>query len=121
VEADAFADLRERRARGEQYDAVILDPPKFAHNVAQIDRAARAYKDLNRIGMALVKPGGVLASFSCSGVVDAVLMQKILFSAALEARREARIVERLTQASDHPVLLTYPESGYLKGFIMRIA
>jgi 23S rRNA (cytosine1962-C5)-methyltransferase len=121
VEADAFADLRERRARGEQYDVVILDPPKFAHNVAQIDRAARAYKDLNRIGMALVKPGGVLATFSCSGVVDATLMQKIVFSAALEAHREARIMERLTQASDHPVLLTFPESEYLKGFILRIA
>lgn len=120
VEADAFADLRERRARGEQYDVVILDPPKFAHNPGQIDRAARAYKDLNRIGMALVKPGGTLASFSCSGVVDAVLLQKILFSAALEAHREARIVEKLMQASDHPVSLTFPESEYLKGFILRI-
>jgi 23S rRNA (cytosine1962-C5)-methyltransferase len=120
VVADAFADLRERRARGEQYDVVILDPPKFAHNPGQIDRAARAYKDLNRIGMSLVKPAGALASFSCSGVVDAALMQKILFSAALEAHREARIVEKLMQASDHPVLLTFPESEYLKGFILRV-
>jgi 23S rRNA (cytosine1962-C5)-methyltransferase len=121
VEADAFANLRERRTRGEQYDVVILDPPKFAHNVAQIDRAARAYKDLNRVGLALVKAGGVLVTFSCSGVVDATLMQKILFSAALEARREARIIEKLMQSSDHPVLLTFPESEYLKGFILRIA
>lgn len=120
VVADAFADLRERRARGEQYDVLILDPPKFAHNPGQIDRAARAYKDLNRIGMALVKAGGVLATFSCSGVVDAMLLQKIVFSAALEARRDARIIERLTQASDHPVLLTFPEGEYLKGFILRI-
>ncbi len=120
VVADAFADLRERRARGEQYDALILDPPKFAHNPGQIDRAARAYKDLNRIGMALVKAGGVLATFSCSGVVDATLLQKIVFSAALEARRDARIIERLAQASDHPVLLTFPEGEYLKGFILRI-
>ncbi len=120
IEADAFADLRARRARGEQYDVVILDPPKFAHNPGQIDRAARAYKDLNRIGMSLVKPGGVLATFSCSGVVDAMLMQKILFSAGLEAHREARVVEKLMQASDHPIALTFPESEYLKGFILRI-
>jgi 23S rRNA (cytosine1962-C5)-methyltransferase len=120
VEADAFADLRERRSRGEQFDVVILDPPKFAHNPGQVDRAARAYKDLNRIGLSLVKPGGVLATFSCSGVIDAMLLQKILFSAALEARRDARIVEKLMQASDHPVLLTYPESEYLKGFILRV-
>jgi 23S rRNA (cytosine1962-C5)-methyltransferase len=120
VEADAFANLRERRTRGEQYDVVILDPPKFAHNPGQVDKAARAYKDLNRIGLALVKPGGVLATFSCSVVVDAALMQKILFSAALEAHRDARVIERLTQSSDHPVLLTFPESEYLKGFILRI-
>lgn len=118
--ADAFADVRERRARGEQFDVVILDPPKFAHNVSQIDRAARAYKDLNRVGMALVKAGGTLVTFSCSGVIDAALMQKILFSAALEAHRDVRIIERLTQASDHPVLLTFPESEYLKGFILRV-
>jgi len=70
--------------------------------------------------MSLVKPGGVLATFSCSGVVDAALLQKILFSAALEAHREARIVEKLMQASDHPVSLTFPESEYLKGFILRV-
>ena len=99
---------------------MILDPPKFAHNTGQIDRAARAYKDLNRIGLALVKPGGVLVSFSCSGVIDAGLFQKILFSASLEAGREAQVVERLTQASDHPVLLTFPESEYLKGLICRV-
>lgn len=119
--ADAFEDLRARREAGERFDVVILDPPKFAHNPGQIERAARAYKDLNRIGLTLVKPGGILATFSCSGVVDAALLQKILFSAALEAGRDARIVERLSQASDHPVLLTFPESEYLKGFILRVA
>jgi 23S rRNA (cytosine1962-C5)-methyltransferase len=119
--ADAFDDLRARRDAGERYDVVILDPPKFAHNPGQVDRAARAYKDLNRIGLGLVKPGGVLATFSCSGVIDAALLQKILFSAALEAGRDARIVERLSQASDHPVLLTFPESEYLKGFVLRVA
>jgi 23S rRNA (cytosine1962-C5)-methyltransferase len=119
--ADAFDDLRARREAGERYDVVILDPPKFAHHAGQIDRAARAYKDLNRIGLSLVKPGGVLATFSCSGVVDAVLLQKIVFSAALEAGRSAQIVERLSQASDHPVLLSFPEGEYLKGFVLRVA
>jgi 23S rRNA (cytosine1962-C5)-methyltransferase len=120
VVADAFQDLRARRAAGEQYDVVIFDPPKFAHHPGQIDRAARAYKDLNRIGMTLLKPGGVLATFSCSGVVDAALFQKIIFSAALEAGRNAQIVERLTQASDHPVLVSFPEAEYLKGFVVRV-
>jgi 23S rRNA (cytosine1962-C5)-methyltransferase len=120
VVADAFADLRARRGAGETYDMVILDPPKFAHNPEQLERAARAYKDLNRVGMALVKPGGLLVTFSCSGVMDAALFQKVIFSAALEARREAQIVERFTQASDHPVLVTFPEGEYLKGLLCRI-
>jgi 23S rRNA (cytosine1962-C5)-methyltransferase len=118
--ADAFDDLRARRAAGERFDVVILDPPKMAHNPSQIEKAARAYKDLNRVAMALLPPGGVLATFSCSGVVDVALFQQIVFSAALEAKRDARIVERLTQASDHPVLTSYPESEYLKGLIIRV-
>lgn len=118
--ADAFDFLRARRKAGELFDVVILDPPKFAHNSSQIEKAARAYKDLNRIGLSLVKRGGVLATFSCSGVIDAALFQKIIFSAALEAKRETQVVERLTQASDHPVLLSFPESDYLKGLIVRV-
>jgi 23S rRNA (cytosine1962-C5)-methyltransferase len=98
-----------------------LDPPKFAHNLGQIDRAGRAYKDLNRVGLALVKPGGILATFSCSGVVSPDLFQKIIFSAAIEAKRDAQIVEKLSQASDHPVLLTFPESEYLKGLVCRVS
>ena len=120
IQANVFDDLRVRREAGELYDVVVLDPPKFAHNPSQIERAARAYKDLNRVGMHLVKPGGVLATFSCSGVVDASLFQKIIFSAAMEAEREVHIVEHLSQASDHPVLLTFPESEYLKGLICRV-
>ena len=118
--ADAFDDLRQRRTRGERFDIVVLDPPKFAHNTAQIDRAARAYKDLNRLGLSLVKPGGYLATFSCSGVVSAELLQKIVFSAAIEANCTAQVVERYTQASDHPVLLSYPESEYLKGLLLHV-
>ncbi len=120
VETDAFDDLRTRRKLGEQFDMVILDPPKFAHHTGQIDKAARAYKDLNRVGFSLLKPGGILATFSCSGVVSPDLFQKIIFSAALEAGRDAQIVERLTQASDHPVLLSFPESEYLKGLVCRV-
>ncbi|PJF46772.1 MAG: class I SAM-dependent rRNA methyltransferase [Chloroflexi bacterium] len=120
VEADVFDYLRGLRDCGERFDVVILDPPKFAHHPGQVERAARAYKDLNRVGMSIVEPGGILATFSCSGVVDAALFQKIVFSAALEAGRDARVIERLTQASDHPVLLTFPESEYLKGLICRI-
>ncbi|MFC1465542.1 MAG: class I SAM-dependent rRNA methyltransferase [Candidatus Brachytrichaceae bacterium NZ_4S206] len=120
VEADVFDYLRSLRARDERFDVVVLDPPKFAHHPGQIERAARAYKDLNRVGMSVVNPGGILATFSCSGVVDAALFQKIVFSAALEAGREARVIERLTQASDHPVLLSFPEAEYLKGLICRI-
>lgn len=120
VEADAFTDLRSRRDAGEQYDVVILDPPKFAHSTEQIERAARAYKDLNRVALKLVRPGGLLATFSCSGVVDAGLFQKIIFSAAVESSRDAQIIERFTQASDHPVLVSFPESEYLKGLLCRI-
>ena len=118
--ADAFEYLRAARAQGRQFDVVILDPPKFAHNPAQIDRATRAYKDLNRIGLSLVRSGGVLATFSCSGVIGADLFQKIIFSAAVESQRDAQILERMTQASDHPVLLTFPESEYLKGLLCRV-
>jgi 23S rRNA (cytosine1962-C5)-methyltransferase len=118
--ADALDDLRRRRSAGESFDVVVVDPPKYAHTPAQIERAARAYKDLNRAALALVRPGGILATFSCSGVVDAALFQETVAAAALEAHRDVRVVERLTQASDHPVLLSYPESEYLKGLIARI-
>ncbi len=120
VEADVFDYLRSLRNSDERFDVVILDPPKFAHHPGQVDRAARAYKDLNRVGMSVVKPGGILVTFSCSGVIDTALFQKIIFSAALEAGREARVIERLTQASDHLVSLSFPEAEYLKGLICRI-
>ncbi|MCS7061825.1 MAG: class I SAM-dependent rRNA methyltransferase [Anaerolineae bacterium] len=118
--ADAFDFLRTCYGQGRQYDVVILDPPKFAHSPAQIERAARAYKDLNRVGFSATRAGGILATFSCSGVIDAALFQKIVFSAAIESGRDAQVVERLTQASDHPVLLSFPESEYLKGLICRV-
>ncbi len=120
VEGDVFRMLRQYRAEGRQFDMVVLDPPKFAHSQAQVERAARGYKDINLLGMQLLRPGGVLATFSCSGLVSADLFQKIVFGAAVDARRDAQIVERLTQAPDHPILLTFPESDYLKGLICRV-
>jgi 23S rRNA (cytosine1962-C5)-methyltransferase len=117
---DAFQVLRDMRDRGEQYDLVVLDPPKFAHSQRDIPAATRGYKDINMLGMALVRPGGTLATFSCSGRVSEDLFQKVLFGASIDVGREARIVERLHQAPDHPVLLTFPEGAYLKGVVARV-
>ena len=118
--ADVFELLRAYTSNKWRFDIVILDPPKFAHNKRQVGKAARGYKDINRLGMKLVKPGGILMTFSCSGAIQVDLFQKILFGAAVDAGRTVQIVERLSQASDHPVLLTYPESEYLKGVACRV-
>lgn len=120
LKADVFELLRSLRAESKTFDVVIADPPKFAHSAGQVDRAARGYKDLNRLAMELVRPGGMLMTFSCSGLVSADLFQKIVWSASLEARREAQLVKRLGQAPDHPVLLSFPEGEYLKGLACRI-
>lgn len=120
IEGDVFRVLRQYRAAGRRFDVIILDPPKFAHSQAQVERAARGYKDINLLALQLLRPGGLLATFSCSGMVSADLFQKIVFGAALDARRDAQIVERFTQAPDHPVLLSFPESEYLKGLLCRV-
>jgi 23S rRNA (cytosine1962-C5)-methyltransferase len=120
VEADVFQLLRRYRAEGRQFDVVVLDPPKFAYSQGQVERAARGYKDINLLAMQILRPGGVLATCSCSGLVSSDLFQKIVFGAAVDARRSAQIIERLTQAPDHPVLLTFPESEYLKGLVCRV-
>lgn len=119
-EADAFAELRARRDRGERFDLIVLDPPKLANSAGQVDKASRAYKDLNRVALGLLHPGGHLATFSCSGAVSDDLFQKIVFGAALDARREAWIVQHLHQAEDHPVALTFPEAAYLKGLLLQV-
>ncbi len=119
-EGDAFEVLRQLRADGRQFDLIVLDPPKFAHSQRQIDRATRGYKDINLQALHLLRPGGVLATFSCSGLISADLFQKVIFGAALDAERDAQIIETLTQDSDHPVLLTFPESAYLKGLVCRV-
>ena len=120
VAGDVFHVLRQYRAEGRTFQVVILDPPKFAHSQAQIDRAARGYKDINLLAMQLLRPGGVLATFSCSGLVSPDLFQKIVFGAAVDAHRDVQIVERLSQGPDHPVRLTFPESEYLKGLLCRV-
>jgi 23S rRNA (cytosine1962-C5)-methyltransferase len=120
VEADVFSYLRQLRADQRAFDVIIADPPKLAQSQSQLERAARAYKDLNLIALQLLKPGGYLITFSCSGLVPPDLFQKIVFSASVDAKRDAQIVERLSQASDHPVLLSFPEGEYLKGLVCRV-
>ncbi|MCD6301911.1 MAG: class I SAM-dependent rRNA methyltransferase [Anaerolineae bacterium] len=120
VVGDAFQVLREMRDRGEQYDLVVLDPPKFAFSQRDIPAATRGYKDINMLGMALLRPGGTLATFSCSGRVSENLFQKVLFGASVDVGRDVRVLERLHQAPDHPVLLTFPEGAYLKGVVARV-
>jgi 23S rRNA (cytosine1962-C5)-methyltransferase len=120
MEADVFGELRSLRAAGERYDLIILDPPKFAHTAAQAERAARAYKDINLLGLQLLAPGGLLMTYSCSGGIGAELFRKIVAGAALDAGRSARIVEQLHGAADHPVDLAFPEGEYLKGLLLLV-
>lgn len=121
VEEDVFSELRACRDRGDQFDMVILDPPKFAATRGQVHRAARAYKDINLLGLKLLRPGGILATFSCSSGVGPELFQKIVADAAVDAEVDARVLEWLGQPSDHPVALNYPEGRYLKGMIIQVA
>jgi 23S rRNA (cytosine1962-C5)-methyltransferase len=116
---DVFQELRTLRDKAEQYDLIVLDPPKFAPTASQAQKAARGYKDINLLGFKLLRPGGTLMTFSCSGGIDAAFFQKIVADAALDAGVEAQIVKRLYQAADHPTLLAFPEGTYLKGFICK--
>ena len=115
VRADVFEDVRRRVEAREQWDIVVCDPPAFAKKRGDVDRAARGYKDINRLAMSLVGPGGWLLTCSCSGQVSADLFQKIVFSAGLEANRSFSIAARQGAAADHPVSLECPEGEYLKG------
>ncbi len=120
MSVDVFHALRKFRDQGRSFDLVILDPPKFAPTAAQAERAARGYKDINLLALKLLRPGGLLFTFSCSGGISADLFQKIVTGAALDAGVNARIVARLAQAPDHPVALAFPESAYLKGFVCSV-
>ncbi|MDA8107244.1 MAG: class I SAM-dependent methyltransferase [Betaproteobacteria bacterium] len=117
-QADVFRELRQLRDRGMRYDLVVLDPPKFAPTAAQARNAARAYKDVNLLALKLLSPGGLLATFSCSGGVPAGLFQSIVAGAALDAGVDAQIIERFGAAADHPVALAFPEGEYLKGLLV---
>jgi 23S rRNA (cytosine1962-C5)-methyltransferase len=116
---DVFEELRTLRDKGEGYDLIILDPPKFAPTASQARQAARGYKDINLYGFKLLNPGGVLMTFSCSGGIDESFFQKIVADAALDAGVDAQILHRLTQAPDHPTHLAFPEGTYLKGLVIR--
>jgi 23S rRNA (cytosine1962-C5)-methyltransferase len=117
LEGDVFQLLRKFRDEARSFDMIILDPPKFAPTASQAAKAARGYKDINLFAFKLLRPGGLLVTFSCSGGVDAALFQKIVAGAALDAGADAQIVEHLSQALDHPVALNFPEGFYLKGLI----
>ena len=117
LEGDVFQLLRKFRDENRSFDLIILDPPKFAPTAAQAERAARGYKDINLLAFKLLRPGGTLVTFSCSGGIDAGLFQKIVAGAALDAGVDAQIVEHLSQGPDHPVSLHFPEGAYLKGLI----
>lgn len=119
--ADVFRELRACRDAGRSFDAIILDPPKFADNKAKIPAAARGYKDINLLAIKMIRPGGLLATFSCSGGLSMELFQKIVADAALDAQRDASLVGTLGPPPDHPVALAFPEGVYLKGLLCRIA
>jgi len=116
-EGDVFKVLRKFRDEDRSFDMIVLDPPKFAPTAAQAKKASRGYKDINLLAFKLLRPGGILVTFSCSGGIDAALFQKIVASAALDADVDAQIVEHLSQAADHPVALNFPEGAYLKGLL----
>jgi 23S rRNA (cytosine1962-C5)-methyltransferase len=119
VEGDVFSVLRGFRADNRLFDVIVLDPPKLAHTRHKVERASRAYKDINLLAFQLLRPGGVLFTFSCSGSVSADLFQKIVFGAVADTDRQAQIIGHLAQGPDHPVALTFPQGAYLKGLICR--
>ena len=119
LEGDAFKVLRTFRDSRRSFDAIVLDPPKFAQSKSQVEGACRGYKDLNLLAIKLLRPGGLLFTFSCSGGVSPELFQKVVAGAAADAGREAQLLAHLGPGTDHPVLLSFPEGEYLKGLVVR--
>ncbi len=117
---DVFQVLRTLRDQGRKFDLIILDPPKFAPTAAFAEKAARGYKDINLLGFKLLRPGGMLCTYSCSGGISEDLFQKIIAGAALDAGVDAQIVHHLHASADHPMLLSFPEGAYLKGLVLRV-
>lgn len=120
VNADVFEQLRTYRDEERSFDLVILDPPKFAHNARQVESAARGYKDINWLAFQLLRPGGLLMTYSCSGHVEPDLFQKIVFGASVDAGTQAQVIHWFAQPEDHPMLLSFPEGRYLKGLVCRV-
>ncbi|TBM12735.1 23S rRNA (cytosine(1962)-C(5))-methyltransferase RlmI [Hafnia paralvei] len=120
VRDDVFQLLRKYRDEGRKFDLIIMDPPKFVENKSQLAGACRGYKDINMLALNLLSSGGILLSFSCSGLMPIELFQKILADAALDAGRDVQFIEQYRQAADHPVIASYPEGLYLKGFACRV-
>lgn len=114
---DVFKELRLMRDKAQSFDVIVLDPPKFAPTISQAEKAARGYKDINLLALKLLRPGGILFTFSCSGGISRDLFQKIISGAALDAGCDIQIMDVLSQAADHPVLVSFPESMYLKGLV----
>lgn len=120
VRDDVFQLLRKYRDEGRKFDLIIMDPPKFVENKSQLAGVCRGYKDINMLALNLLSSGGILLSFSCSGLMPIELFQKILADAALDAGRDVQFIEQYRQAADHPVIASYPEGLYLKGFACRV-
>lgn len=118
-DADVFKTLRSLREQGKSFDLIVLDPPKFASSPDHADRAARAYKDINLLGFQLLREGGLLFTYSCSGAISADLFQKIVAGAANDAKVDARILRRLSAGIDHPMTANFPEGEYLKGLLLQ--
>ena len=119
VVGDVFSVLRKYRSEQRRFDIILLDPPKLAESKQHLEKAARAYKDANLVAFQLLNPGGMIFTFSCSGLLEDMLFQKIVADAALDAQREVSILHRMFQSPDHPVALNFPEAGYLKGLVCR--
>jgi 23S rRNA (cytosine1962-C5)-methyltransferase len=120
VQSDVNKQLRVFKDENKKFEVVVLDPPKYAPSRSALDRAARAYKDLNRLGMMILEPGGILATFSCSGAVDMETFKQIIAWAALDAGREVQILKQFHQPEDHPIRMSFPEGEYLKGLLLRV-
>lgn len=120
VKGDVFEVLRKFRDQGRSFDVIVLDPPKFATSKGRLMKAARGYKDINLLGIKLLKPGGILATFSCSGLMTPDLFHKVVSDAAVDAGRDVQVLKRLQQGCDHPEGLCFPEGLYLKGLLCRV-
>lgn len=120
IQSDVNKQLRQFSEENKKFDVIVLDPPKYAPSRSALDRAARAYKDLNRRGLMLLEKGGLLATFSCSGAVDIETFKQIIAWAALDAGKEVQIIKQFSQPEDHPVRISFPEGEYLKGLLIRV-